>query len=198
MKKLLKLAAKLPTRATLAVLALAFGCVPNRGAQMQDRVETSRRQSEPPLMAARAKAYADVGDYTRATQYLRAALAGGGSAEEILPLLVELEIKDQSYRAAAQHLEEHLRSHPKDVRGRFVLGTLFTALGRPLDAERELLYVLSASPNDAEATFALAVVYRDYIGNYARADEYFRRYLKLRPMGRHRDEAAASTFYSVQ
>ncbi len=165
---------------------------------MQDRVETSRRESEPTLLVARAEAYADVGDYTRATQYLRSALAGGGDADEILPRLVELEIKDQNYRAAAQHLAERLRSHPKDVRGRLVLGTLFTALGRTADAERELLYVLSASPNDAEATFALAVVYRDFIGNYARADEYFRRYLELQPMGRHRDEAAASTLYRVQ
>jgi tetratricopeptide (TPR) repeat protein len=184
--------------AAATLFGVASGCIPSRGAQMQDRVETTRRESEPTLLRARAEAYAEIGDYTRATQYLRAALAGGGDADEVLPRLVELEIKDQSYRAAAQHLAERLRSHPTDVRGRFVLGSLFTALGRPLDAERELLYVLAASPKDAEATFALAVVYRDFIGNYARADEYFRRYLQLQPSGQHRDEAAASTFYSVQ
>ena len=188
----------LSTWAAMSLLGVAAGCVPTREAQMQDRIETSRRESEPTLLRERAQAYAEMGDYTRATQYLRAALAGGGDAEQILPLLVELEIKDQSFRAAAQHLVEHLRSHPKDVRGRFVLGSLFTALGQPQDAERELLYVLAASPNDAEATFALAVVYRDFIGNYARADDYFRRYLDLQPSGRHREEAAASTFFRVQ
>lgn len=182
----------------LVSASLAASCVPSRAAKMQDRVETSRRESDPKLLLARGQAFARAGDYGRAAQYLRAALQQRGDAAVILPLLVAVEIKDQGYRAAAQHLSERLRSHPSDVRARFVLASLWSALDRPKDAERELLGILRMAPEHAEATFALGVVYRDGMADDQRADACFRRYLALEPRGRHREEAISSTLSGLQ
>jgi tetratricopeptide (TPR) repeat protein len=179
--------------AALALASSASGCLPRHGAALESRMETSRRESEPERLVARAQAFARSGDYARATQYLRAALQQQGDPDVIVPLLVSIEIKDQNYRAAAQHLEDRLRTHPSDVRARFVLASLMSALDRPKQAERELLGVLKRAPRHAEATFALAVVYRDGMGDYQRADDYFRRYLAMEPEGRHREEALNST-----
>jgi tetratricopeptide (TPR) repeat protein len=177
---------------------LVTSCVPSTAARMQDRLETSRKGSDPKVLFARGQAFAKAGDYGRAGQYLRAALLQGGDADVIVPLLVSVEIKDQSYRAAALHLRERLRTHPSDVRARFVLASVLSAVDRPKDAERELLAILARVPDHAEATFALAVVYRDGMGDYQRADDYFRRYLAMKPDGRHREEAMSSTLSGVQ
>ena len=178
--------------------ALALtGCMPSSSARLSYRVETSRRESDPAVLLARGRALASAGDYARATQYLRAALLQHGDANVILPLLVAIEIKDHGYRAAAQHLEERLRTHPSDTRARFVLASLLAALDRPKDAERELLTVLRTAPRHAEATFVLATVYRDGMGDHQKADDYFRRYLAMDPAGRHREEAMNSTLSEV-
>jgi Tfp pilus assembly protein PilF len=79
-----------------------------------------------------------------------------------------------------------------------VLASLFSALDRPRDAERELIRVLRTAPRHSEATFALAVVYRDGMGDHQKADDYFRRYLAMSPHGRHREEAMNSTISGVQ
>jgi tetratricopeptide (TPR) repeat protein len=173
-------------------------CVPSSAARLSYRVETSRKESDPKVLLARGQSFARAGDYARAAQYLRAALLQRGDAEEILPLLVSVEIKDHNYRAAVQHLRDGLRSHPSDVRARFVLASLLSALDRPKEAEGELLSVLSTAPRHAEATFALGVVYRDGLGDYQRADDYFRRYLAMEPQGRHREEAMGSRLTGVQ
>lgn len=179
--------------AALALASAAPGCLPPKAASVEYRVETSRRESDPKQLVARAQAFARTGDYARATQYLQAALLQHANPSLILPLLVSVEIKDQNYRAAAQHLEDRLRSHPSDVRARFVLASLLSALDRPKQAEQQLLGVLKRAPQHAEAAFALAVVYRDGMRDQRRADGYFRRYLALEPEGRHRDEALSST-----
>ena len=187
------------SRAWLLVMAFtAMSCVPSAAARLSYRVETSRKESDPKVLQARGQSFAAMGDYERAAQYLRAALLQQGDADVILPLLVAIEIKDQGYRAAAQHLDDRLRTHPSDVRARFVLASLLSALDRPKDAERELLHVLRTAPRHAEATFALAVVYRDGMGDYQRADDYFRRYIAMAPQGRHHEEAMSSTLSGVQ
>jgi len=183
--------------AAIASAALLHGCLPSQAAPLEYRVETSIRESDPKRLVERGQSFARAGDYARAAQYLRAALLQRGDPEVILPLLVSVEIKDQSYRAAAQHLEERLRTHPSDVRARFVLASLMSALDRPKAAERELLAVLRRQPRHAEAAFALAVVYRDGLRDHQSADDYFRRYLTLEPEGRHREEAASSTLTEV-
>lgn len=176
----------------LAGAFVSTSCV-HSTTRLQQRVETSRRESDPELLTQRGQSFARAGDHARAAQYLRAALLQHGDADVILPLLVSVEIKDHGYRAAAQHLQDRLRTHPSDVRARFVLATLLSALDRPKDAEQQLLSVLRAAPRHAEATFALAVVYRDCMRDDQRADDYFRRYLAIEPEGRHRDEAMSST-----
>jgi tetratricopeptide (TPR) repeat protein len=181
-----------------ALALVVTSCVPSSTARMQYRVDTSRKESDPKVLLARGQAFAGAGDYGRAAQYLRAALLQHGDAAVILPLLVSVEIKDQGYRAAAQHLSERLQAHPSDVRARFVLASLLSALDRPRDAERQLLGILKMAPDHAEATFALGVVYRDGMGDVQRADGYFRRYLAMEPQGRHREEAMSSTLSGVE
>lgn len=184
--------------AAIALGSGASGCVATPASRLEYRLETSRKESEPSLLVAKGRAYSRTGDYARAAQYLRAALLQHGDASVILPLLVAVEIKDQSYRAAMQHLEDRLRTHPSDVHARFVLGSLLAALDRPKEAERELVRLLARAPRHAEATFALGVVYRDGLGDHQRADDCFRRYLAIEPDGRHREEAMSSTLTSIQ
>ena len=181
----------------LALSTLVTGCLPTHAASLEYRVETSRKESDPERLVTRGQAFARAGDFARAAQYLRAALQQHGDADVILPLLVSVELEDQSYRAAAQHLEERLRTHPSDIRARFVLASLMAGLDRPREAERELLGVLRRAPRHAEATFALGVVYRDGMGDHQRADDCFRRYLALAPEGRHGEEAKSSTLTEV-
>ncbi|HTV21985.1 MAG TPA: tetratricopeptide repeat protein [Polyangiaceae bacterium] len=184
--------------AGIALSSGVAGCVSSQSSRLEYRLETSRKESEPSLLVAKGEAYARAGDYGRAAQYLRAALLQHGDANLILPLLVSVEIKDQSYRAAVQHLEDRLRTHPSDVHARFVLGSLMAALDRPKQAERELVRLLERAPRHAEATFALGIVYRDGLGDHQRADDCFRRYLALEPDGRHREEATNSTLKSTE
>jgi len=184
--------------AAVALSSGVSGCVSSQSSRLEYRLETSRKESDPSRLMAKGQAYARTGDYARAAQYLRTALLQHGDASVILPLLVAVEIKDQSYRAAVQHLEDRLRTHPSDVHARFVLASLMAALDRPREAERELVRLLARAPRHAEATFALGVVYRDGLGDHQRADDCFRRYLALEPDGRHREEATNSTLTSTQ
>ena len=108
------------------------------------------------------------------------------------PLLIDVCIKDQRYRAALQYAQDHLRRHPRSYRLRFVEATLLSALGDVARAREELEKVLDVSPDHADAHYSLAVLLRDDLGNHLEADHHFRSYLRLAPRGTHAEEAGES------
>ena len=176
----------------VSALALSVGCVRSSGADVGSRLAAVEQASRPEVALDKARAFARIGDFTRAEQYLRLALDGGGDERELTPLLVEACVRDHRYQDAVQHVEHYLRRHPEDSRLRFVLASLEAAIGGHERAQREYEKVLQAEPNNSDAHYALAVLLRDRIANLSAADQHFREYLRLRPGGRHAEEARAA------
>ncbi len=185
-------------RACLLALPLLVcgACARTPGAEMERRAEIAQREGEPVRLLARARAFAHIGDYTRAEQYIDAARLSGADPDELLPLLLEVCIKDKRYRSAVQHSEDYLRKRPGAHRVRFMLATLHVGLGAPETARRELERVLRAAPDHAAAHYMLALVLRD-IGHPAAADDHFREYLRLEPDGRHAESAESALLSRV-
>lgn len=153
---------------------------------------TFQKEATTDKLVDRGKAFAAVGDNTRAEEYLSAALDQGADPRSVLPLLLEVCISTGRYRSAIQHAEDHLRKHPNDVRTRFVVGTLYVAIGETKDAKSALETVVTATPDDAKAHYALAVLARDNESDVIGADRHFREYLRIEPNGAHAEEARAS------
>lgn len=145
----------------------------------------------------RGKAFASIGDTTRAEQYFAAALGQEKNEAAILPLLLAVCVSDGRYRVAIEYAEQYLRRHPNDVRVRFVLGTMYEAVGESEAARSNLETVVGAEPEDAEAQYALAVLLRDGDHDPVAADPHFREYLRLSPRGAHAEAAQASLMKSV-
>lgn len=177
---------------------LALGCA--RGASLEatsgDPIAAENERLAELFMQRARTAYARA-DYTRAEQYLSLALESGRSDAEVTPLLIDVCVKDQRYRAALQYTQEHLRRHPKAYRLRFVQATLLVALGEVSQAREDLEKVLAARPEHADAHYSLAVLLRDDLGNRLEADTHFRDYLRISPRGSHAEEAGESLLEAV-
>jgi Tfp pilus assembly protein PilF len=183
-------------RTGLALLALVACGPPSQGAQVQENVRTFKAEQRADRLVAAGKAFASVGDLTRAEQYFAAAIEAGGDDAKILPMLLSVCVQDGRYRVAITYAETYVRKHPDDVRVRFVLGTMYQGIGESARAKEELERVVDARPKEPQAHFALAVLMRDE-GDRAAADRHFREYLRLAPQGAHAAEARASLLKSV-
>lgn len=184
-------------KCSFVLLALLSSCAAHPTAVAKRRLEVVERESKPERLIARARAFHAIGDYTRAEQYLNAALENGGKESEILPALLSICVKDRRYRAAIQYAEDYLRKHPREHRLRFVVATLYVGLGEVEGARAQLERVIEQDPRHADAHYALAVLFRDQAKSYGKADEHFREYLRLDPRGQHAEEAAGSLLRSV-
>lgn len=184
---------RVPALAGLFLAAcISAACARTPGAEMERRVEIAERESEPVRLLARAQAFARIGDYTRAEQYIDAARLSGAEADDVLPLLLEVCIKDRRYRSAVQHTQDYLRKRPSAYRVRFMLATLYVGLAEADSARRELERVLREAPDHAAAHYMLALVLRDDLGHLGEADLHFREYLRLEPRGNHAEEAESA------
>ncbi len=172
---------------------MTVGCGPTTPAEKaQADMATFRKEATTDNLVDRGKAFAAVGDTTRAEEYLSAALDQGANPKEVLPLLLQVCVQTGRYRSAIQHAENHLRKHPEDVRTRFVLGTIYAAIGETKDAKSALEMVVAARPDEPSAHYALAVLARDSESDVVGADRHFREYLRIEPAGSHAEEARAS------
>ncbi|HMJ10237.1 MAG TPA: tetratricopeptide repeat protein [Polyangiaceae bacterium] len=183
---------------SILVLSSAVACAKRPGVVLEERVDTLQRESAPELLLERAHAFASAGDYTRAEQYGNLALKRGGREQDVLPLLVEVCVRDMRYRAAIAYIEHHLRRHPREDRLRFVLAALHVGLGEIEPARETLERVIEQRPDHAGAHYALAVLLRDKLGSRALADAHFREYLRLDPAGPHVEEARVSLLERVR
>jgi Tfp pilus assembly protein PilF len=189
---------KSPTWIVTAVFlgATLAGCA--RTAKPPSAADEARHQQRAVSeLVERGKLFAQMGDATRAEQYLNAALEGGADDKQVFPLLLGVCIKDGRYRAAAGYTEHYLRKHPANHRLRFVLATLYVGLDDAERARKHFEEVIAASPTLADAHYAYAVLLRDHAGDHAGADRHFREYLRMRPRGDHAEEAQASLLQRV-
>jgi Tfp pilus assembly protein PilF len=178
------------------VFALA-GCASSPSAQVKDKMQAMHAEETPDKLVARGKAFAAVGDLTRAEQYLSAALDAGADDHVVVPMLLRVCIQDRRYRAAIAYAQEFMRKHPKDSAMRFVLGTLEAGVGEVKAAKGDLEEVCSEQPDRPEAHYALAVLLRDAHTDLSSMDRHFREYLRLDPQGAHADEARAALLKAV-
>ncbi len=174
----------------------AVGCA-SHGSEVQTRLATEKSERRPELLIRKARAYASIGDATRAEEYLNAAREAGGDERVIVRALMDVCINDHRYRAAVGYAEGFLRRHPSDRELRFLLATLDVALGNSSSALHELHTVLDQAPDNVEARYVLAVVLRDEVGDVEGADSEFREYLRRAPAGAHAEEAQGSLLTRV-
>ena len=163
--------ARLACLALSGALAIGLaGCAHTPVEKAEADMATMQAETSKKNLVDRGRAFAAVGDLTRAEEYLAAAIDQGAHHKDVLPLLLDVCVRGGRYRSAIQHAENHLRRFPHDHGTRLVV---------------------EARPDDAQAHYVLAVVARDdedVIG----ADRHFREYLRLQPTGTHAEEARAS------
>ena len=154
------------------------------------------REQTPDKLFERGKGFASIGDLTRAEQYLQAALDRGGDVEKIGPVLLQVFIDGQRFRLAVEFCERSLQKNPKNLKLRFLLGTLYNAIGDGSSARDAFESVVQSDPNHAEAHYSLAVILRAE-HNVDGADRHFREYLRISPKGPHAAEARGSLLTPV-
>lgn len=177
------------------VFVLAAACGGGAGTPASDPAHTlaiMKKAEQPDKLIADGKAFAAVGDTTRAEEYFSTAIAQGADEAKVVPLIVQVCVRDGRYELAIDYASRYAQKHPSDVRMRYVLGTLYAAIGDAGHARTELEYVVNAKPNDPEPHWALAKVLHDEAKDETSADGQFREYLRLAPTGAHADEARAS------
>lgn len=185
------------SRSMILGAVLAVGCASAPEQRLQSDVHAFQNEQEPAKLTARGRAFAAMGDTTRAREYFDAALQAGGDDAELTPLLLGVCVRDGRYRLAIDYAERYVRKHPRDERMRFVLGTLHAGIGEPSAAQAELARVVTTSPQNSDAHYALAVLLRDQQNDLLGADRHFRAYLELKPNGEHSEEAKSSLLQAV-
>ncbi|MCC6555570.1 MAG: hypothetical protein IT372_21625 [Polyangiaceae bacterium] len=178
-------------RAVLAAIAIS-GCAADPGAAVVADVNAARAEQSPDKLVERGRAFANVGDHTRAEQYLSAALNAGAPPEVVLPILLKACIAENRFRAAIAYAEPHLTARPSDYRLRFLVASLHASIGETSTALEHLAQVARSKPDYAEVQYAMAVLLRDAEHDLVSADAHFREYLRLDPQGRHAEEARGS------
>jgi tetratricopeptide (TPR) repeat protein len=153
---------------------------------------------QPALLLERGKAFAAVGDATRAEQYLASAMAAGAPERDVLPVLLRICVESKRYRGALEYARSALARRPHDTSLRFLVAALHAGIGETERAREELLRVVTDEPRNAEAHFALGVLLRESHGDAKLRDDAFRTYLELAPRGEHAEEAGASLLRSVE
>lgn len=140
------------------------------------------------LLMKRGRAFAAAGDTIRAEQYLLAASNRGAPDRKVVPLLLQVCIRGQRFRAALGHAEFYLARNPDDRALRQLSAVLYLATGAPDKARTALERVVASAPDEPEPRFLLAMAHRE-LGQPLRARPHLRRYLSLDPAGSRAHEA---------
>jgi tetratricopeptide (TPR) repeat protein len=157
-----------------------------------------RKQQTPEKLIEQGKGFAALGDTTRAEQYFSAALNAGGDEAVITPLVVSVCVRDGRYELAIEYARRYTQKHPNDVRMRYLLGTLYGAIGDVAHARSELEFVVTNKPDAAEPHWALGKLLHDEGKEPTLAEGQFKEYLRLAPTGSHAEEAHGLLTKEVQ
>lgn len=180
----------------LAALSAA-ACAPMPGARVEANVKTAKAEQTPDKLLERGRAFAAVGDYTRAEQYLAAALEQGAEPRVALPSLLKVCVAEKRYRVAIDYAEPVLQKHPGDHHLRFVVGSLYATIGQSRIAREHLEIIAREEPDYADVHYALALILRNDEADLQGADHHFREYLRLMPAGPHAEEARGSLLKTI-
>lgn len=176
-------------------LALLLACAAGCGAAQEPPEEPVRdplSDVPPETLFERAMNLAENGDFVRAEQYVRAAVARGFSEERGVRALVRICVATSRLRAALDTIEPYLEQHAEEWRLRYLAATLYLGLEQPDRARILLEQTLELAPDAAEPTWTLAVLLRDQVYDRDRSRALLTRYLELAPAGEHAAEARRS------
>ena len=134
------LSLSLPTVLGLAAALgpASLGCAQTQGARVAADVAVIREEQSSDKLLERGRAFASIGDYTRAEQYLSSAIEAGSDPKVVLPFLLRICVLEQRYWVAIAYAEPHLRRNPDDFRLRFVIASLYSSIGDPKVARDHL------------------------------------------------------------
>lgn len=173
--------------AALLPLLLAGACASEQVERDRKAVE---RESSAEVLLQSGEAAAQMGDMTRAEQYLVAAMRAGGDQRRIVKQLLLVCAADRRYPVAIDYAEQYLRRNPNDTEVLFAAGSLHAATGSIDSARVMLTRVVRERPEWPEPHYVLATVLREY-GAPELADEHDLAYLKLSPEGPMAETARA-------
>lgn len=174
------------------LLCVLAGCSP-AARQQSETVSETRRQERTTgeIFFHRGVALARAGQFVRAEQYLSLALGLGYREEETLRALLGVCLASSRLRAALNYAESRLVRHPDDWSLRYLVASIYLAMGEHWRAREELKRVLAYRAEFESAYYLLATVMRDSFVDLRAAGRHFSAYLRIAPRGEHADEAAA-------
>ncbi|XYH94735.1 tetratricopeptide repeat protein [Sorangium sp. So ce1128] len=178
--------------ALLAMLLVGVACATTRSEELAEGVATMKAEHSADKLVARGRAFAAVGDYTRAEQYLAAALDAGAEPRVVLPILLKVCVAEKRYHVAIDYAEPVLKKRPDDHHLRFIVGSLHAAISETKAAREQFETLLEKMPAHAEAHYALALLLQNKDRDPAAAARHFRAYVQLKPDGPHAEEARGS------
>ncbi len=136
------------------------------------------------------KRQAQAGDLVRAEQYLVAAMDKGQPSAEVLPVLIQVCIAGSRFDTALHHARPHLIREPENHSLRYMVATLYNAVGRKALAVEHLERVLLDAPTQANARYTLGrIMWQEK--DEERAAVLMQEYLDLEPEGSHAPDARA-------
>ena len=128
-------------------------------------------------------------DFSRAEQYLAAALGRGYPESRVVPWLVRVCLASARLRTALRYAEPYLLRHPDDAALLHLVAAIRLSLGDAAGARTALEHVVELAPDHAQARYLLAVVLRDGFDEPDAAARELSAYLLVRPRGEHAAEA---------
>ncbi len=147
-------------------------------------------QVESAALFDQGKRLAQEGDLVRSEQYLVAAMDKGHPIEEVLPILIEVCIAGSRYDTALHHARPHLLRDPENSSLRYIVATLYHAIGRQPLAVEHLERVILDAPNEPNAYYTLGKIFWKE-KEAERATELMQKYVELAPDGSHAPDARA-------
>jgi hypothetical protein len=181
----------------LMCCASLMACAARGPERIAQDAQLAASERTPEKLLERGLGFAQIGDLTRAEQYLVAALDAGAPAETVLPKLLIVCIAATHYRAGIDYAAPELRRNPDNAHLRLVVAELETLTGDAGAARVDFDKVTTALPYEPAPHFAFGRLLRDRFDDRVGADKEFRAYLTLEPHGEHANEARGSLLKSI-
>lgn len=172
----------------LAILGGCHQATLHRRADLQAELTTVTAQDLFLLGISHARS----GDLLRAEQYLGAARDRGHDEVAAVYWLMRVCVAANRYQSALGHAADYLRDHPSDWSLRFVVASIYEALGDVDRAKSELERIVRAEPTRSLPHYRLAILYRHQEADQEQAKAHLEEYLRLTPEGTHAAEVRST------
>lgn len=171
---------------------LLIGCGASAVGDPRANLELMRREHTADKLVDRGTAFAEMGDLTRAEQYLVAALDQGAQPRRALTALLRVCVAAGRHRAAIVYAREYGAELSNDAQFEFILALLESAMGEPDAAIDHLRGVVRRAPSHAEAHYRLAALLEERDSDRGEVAFHLHEYLRLEPKGKYAEAASTA------